>query len=616
MRILIAICAFLTISANVFAQHVTESGFDSEEYMRHVEALASDEFEGRMSGTPGASKAATYIGVQFYNNHMDAPGEPINSWFQNFEFTSGVTLGPDNEAAWITHGQVTPLKIEKDFIPVFFSPNTEVEGGIVFAGYGISAAQDEKYDDYDGIDVKGKVVIVLRGEPQTDDEARFAGKKPTAYSDLRYKSYNANKRGAVGMIVVTGPLDRRATEEDRLMDFGRSDVYGESAIPIVHMKRDTVQDVLGFFGGDLTEYQRQMDEELKPATLDASYVTARIKTDLIKVYTETENVIGIVPGTERPDEFIVIGAHYDHLGYGEGGTTLPHEELEKLPMEERIHYGADDNASGTAAVIELARYFSDFRDNGRTLVFIAFGAEELGTLGSLHYVKNPVVPLEKTVAMINFDMVGRVRNKVITLQGIGTAEEWPEILDSADQSSPLELKRFDDGVGGSDYTSFYNAGIPVLNFFSGVHEDYHRPSDTADKINAEDAVEVVEIAKNVIMKLDEYESLTFQKTTAPETSQSGQVDQGGGFSVYLGTIPDYSYTGSDGVLIAGVREGSPAEKAGMLAGDILVQIGDAEIKNIYDFTYALQDHRPGDIVLIAVLRNGERVELEATLRGR
>lgn len=616
MRLISAVFAAVTLALTAFLTGAGASAnFNAAWYQEHVDYLASDELEGRMSGTDGCKEAAKYIASSLYNSHL-RPGVDGASWFQEFEFTSGVTLGPDNRAEWITHGQSTPMKIDVDFVPVFFSPNVEVEGGLLFAGYGISASQDENYDDYADIDADGKVVIVLRGEPQTEDEAHFAGKRPTAFSDLRYKAFNAKKQGAVGMIIVTGPLDKRATEEDKLMGVGRSDVYGESAIPIIHMKREKIEEVMGFFSGDLKEMQRKMDEEIAPATLDMSYVTAKIRTDLVKVYTKTENVVGILPGTEKPDEYIIIGAHYDHLGHGEGGTTLPSEELEKLPMNERIHNGADDNASGTAGLLELAEYFGFSQANKRTLVFIAFGAEELGVLGSLHYVKNPVVPLDNTVAMINMDMIGRVQNKVITLQGIGTAAEWPEILDAAGEGSPLTLKRFDDGVGGSDYTSFYTAGIPVLNFFSGVHVDYHRPTDTADKINAEDAVEVLEVAKNIILKMDDYGSLTFQKTKAPETSGAGQVDQGGGFSVYLGTIPDYSYTGSEGVMIAGVREGSPAEKAGMAAGDILVQIGDAEIKNIYDFTYALQDHKPGDVVLIAVLRNGERVELEATLTGR
>ena len=614
-KLFISTSVLLAAVALVCASAVASANFESAYYMRHVEYLASDELEGRMSGTEGCRQAAVYIASSLYNSHIH-PGVDGVTWFQEFEFTSGVELGEGNTAEWITHGQSTPLEVEKDFTPVFFSPNVEVEGGLVFAGYGISAAQDENYDDYAEISTEGKVVVVLRGEPQTDDDAHFAGKRPTAYSDLRYKAFNAKKNGAVGMIVVTGPLDKRATDEDRLMGVGRSDVYGESAIPIIHIKRDKIEEVMDFFGGDLRAMQTQMDEELAPATLDMSYVTARIKTDLVKQYTKTENVIGVLPGTDLADEYIVIGAHYDHLGYGEGGTTLPSEELEKLPMEERIHNGADDNASGTAAVLEIADYFGQLGGNRRTLVFIAFSAEELGILGSLHYIKNPVAPIDKTVAMINFDMIGRVQNKVITLQGIGTAAEWTEILDKAAKESPLTLKRFDDGVGGSDYTSFYTSGVPVLNFFSGVHTDYHRPTDTADKINSEDAVEVLEIAINVILELNEFESLTFQKTLAPETTGAGQVDQGGGFNVYLGTIPDYSYTGSDGVLIAGVREGSPAEIAGMQSGDILVQIGDAEIKNIYDFTYALQDHKPGDVVLIAVIRAGERVELSATLRGR
>ncbi|MEP0813688.1 MAG: M28 family peptidase [bacterium] len=609
--LIVSICIALAEAAA--APALASANFDPNEYMEYVSFLASDELEGRLSGTQGCYDAAAYLASVYYN-FAERPGD---DWFQQFEFTSGVELAEGNMFEWLVHGQSMPLTLEKDWMPVFFSPSAEVKGGPVFVGYGISAAADENYDDYADLDVEGKVVIVLRHEPQTEDPAHFGGKRPTAYSDLRQKAYVAKRNGAVGMIVTTGPLGKDAENEDRLMQLSRADVYGDSGIPIAYVRREKIEEVMAMFGGDLAAMQKQMDEELKPAMLDMSYLDAHFKTSLNKIKTKTENVIAILPGRELPDEYIIVGAHYDHLGHGEAGaSSLTREEFEATPFEERIHHGADDNASGTAGTLMLGEYFYHRADNRRTLVFINFSAEELGALGSLHYAANPLFPLDKTVAMFNFDMIGRVRDNVITLQGIGTAAEWTEILDGAAHGSPLTVKRFDDGVGGSDYTSFYAKGIPVLNFFSGLHDDYHRPSDTADKINAEGACEVLEIAAAAIDAVDKRDApLTFQKTKAPETTGGG-VDTGTGFSVYFGSIPDYSYDKSDGVMLQGVREGSPAAEAGLLAGDLLVEFGGAAITNIYDLTYALQDHKPGDVVKVVVIRGGQRIELTATLKAR
>ncbi len=606
--------AFLILFIGISNTSVASTLFNAEEIIDHVKYLASDELEGRMSGSNGSNLAAEYI-VNWYENLGLEPG--VNgSFYQPFEFTSGVELGDGNEFAWGMAGMMEAMLLKQDFVPVFFSPNSEVSGGLVFVGYGISAQEDEKYDDYAGLNVEGKVVIVLRHEPQTEDEAHFAGKRPTAYSDLRYKAFNAKKHGAVGMIVLTGPRDRSATDEDKLMRLSSGDVFGEAQIPIVHVKRDKIVEALSMFGSDLNEMQRKMDEELTPVPLDMSVVMVKIKTNLIKQYTTTNNVVATLRGTEKPDEYIIISAHYDHIGYGETGTTLLPEEVEKLSKEELIHHGADDNASGTAGVLELAQFFIENGGNRRTLVFINWSAEELGTLGSLHYVKNPVFPLDKTIAMINMDMIGRVKDNTITLQGIGTAVEWTELLDEAACNTDMTLKRFDDGVGGSDYTSFYNVGIPVLNFFSGVHMDYHRPSDTWDKINAEGSADVLSVVADVTYIVDRRDTmLTFQKTKLPESGGAGGVDSGIGYRAYLGSVPDFGFEG-EGVLLAGVREGSPAAQGGLLAGDVLIKLGEADIKNLYDLTYALQEHKPGDIVIAVVLRGGVKMEFEVTLGSR
>jgi hypothetical protein len=588
--------------------------YDAARYQSSLEYLSSDELEGRMSGTAGCEMAAQYIANMFLDSGLETAGDE-GSYMQRFEFTNGVQLAEGNSASWGAHGQITAWELGVDWTPLHFCPDANVSAGIIFAGYGITS-EEYGYDDYAGIDVTGKIVAVLRHEPQTKDEALFGGKRSTHYSDLRYKAQNAYRHGALGLIVVSGPLDHADDGGDRLMELGSGDVYGEAPIPVVQLKRAGLQGLMDYWEASLEEMQSYMDTDLIAQSLDMSYLTVNLTTSLERTFSTTENVLGIVRGTELPDEYIVIGAHYDHLGHGEARTSLTPEELSALSWEERVHHGADDNASGTAALLELAAHFAA-TGSRRSLLFIGFSGEELGILGSLNYVRNATVPLENCVAMLNMDMIGRVRDEVITVQGLGSAAEWPEILDTAATGSGLEVKRFDDGVGGSDYTSFYTKELPVLNFFSGLHAEYHTPADTAELINYGGALQVIGVVGGVVEVLNARDGrLTFTQDDSPQIGREGQVDTGRGYKVSLGTIPDYSYLGGDGVMLTGVRQNSPASEAGLQAGDLLVQLGGAVIRNIYDFTYALEDQVPDETVEVVVIRDGERLVLSATLRGR
>ncbi|MCB1219207.1 MAG: M28 family peptidase [Planctomycetales bacterium] len=606
------LCTVLLLAASIRAT----AAFDELRYRDSVEYLSSDELEGRMSGTPGGEKAAHYIADIFIDCGLEPAGVD-GSFMQPFDFTSGVVLGDGNSAQWGAHGQNTSWELGTDWTPLHFCPDGQVASGIIFVGYGITA-EDFGYDDYEGLDVKGKIVAVLRHEPQTDDEAMFAGRRMSHYGDLRYKAQNAYRHGAAALVVVTGPNDRLADPGDPLMELGSGDVYGEAPIPVVQLKAERLQELMTFWEGDLAKMQDTMDTELMPQSLDMSYLTVELNTDLERTFSKTDNVVGLLRGSELPDEYIVVGAHYDHLGHGEARTSLTPEELNALSWHDRIHHGADDNASGTAGVLELARHFSE-HGSRRSILLICFSGEELGILGSLHYVRNATVPLGNCVAMLNMDMIGRVKDQVITVQGLGSAEEWAGILDSASAASGLEVKRFDDGVGGSDYTAFYTQQLPVLNFFSGLHEQYHTPADTADLLNYEGAMQVVGIVSGVIDELNSLDGkLTFTEDLSPQINRqgSGEVDTGRGYKVSLGTIPDYSYLGGDGVLLAGVRQNSPASEAGLQAGDRLVKMGESVIRNIYDFTYALEEHKPGDVVEIVVVREGVELTLSAELKGR
>lgn len=318
-----------------------------------------------------------------------------------------------------------------------------------------------------------------------------------------------------------------------------------------------------------------------------------------------KNVIGLLPGQGRlAGQAVVVGAHYDHLGLG-GFASLDPDSVDV------VHNGADDNGSGTVSVLEIARRLAARQTgNARAVVLIAFTGEELGLLGSDYYVKHPVVPIESTFAMINLDMVGRLRADRVTVFGAETAREFPALLDSLRTASGLTVAGSGDGYGRSDQSSFYAADVPVLHFFTGTHEDYHRASDDADKINVDGVARIASLASDLTWALATRQTpLTFVDAEPPAPVA------GGGYGAYLGTIPDMSES-PGGVRLTGVRAGSPAEAAGIKAGDIIVQIGDHEVKDLYAMTDALRAHQPGDSVVIAVLRDGKRIELRATLTRR
>jgi Zn-dependent M28 family amino/carboxypeptidase len=316
-----------------------------------------------------------------------------------------------------------------------------------------------------------------------------------------------------------------------------------------------------------------------------------------------KNIIGVLEG-EGPlaDETIIVGAHYDHLGLGGYGSLAP--------WTSAIHNGADDNASGTSTLLEIARRLAaSEKKPHRRIVFIAFSGEERGLLGSAHYVRQPRYPLEKTIAMFNLDMVGRLREDKLTVFGTATAKNFDSLVGEACQQAGIHLIKFEGAMGrdqlSSDHVSFYNRKIPALHFFTGTHTDYHRPSDDADKLNV---VGMRRIA-DVVVKVVETTDAEVERPQYVEVKQSGS---GGVRGVSLGTMPDYSAQ-VEGVALAGVRPGSPADQAGMKAGDILIQLGDSRIGNIDDFMNALGKHKPGEEVPITVKREGKDVKLKATL---
>jgi peptidase M28-like protein/PDZ domain-containing protein len=561
----------------------------AEKISADIRYLASRELEGRGSGTPGGRKAAAFIAERFGAVGLQPLGDE-GSYFQPFHFTAGVRLGQKNALTLQRAGKGAKLErlpVRQGFMPLAFSRNGTISGPLVFVGYGISAPRI-KYDDYAGLDVRGKIVVALRQSPEGDDlKSKFA-----PFTPLRSKAMTAREKGAVGILLVTGPLTD-AREDLGVFRYDAS--FSDSGIGAAVVHRAPIEALLRPGGRSLSDLQLKI-AHTGPQSFAIPGARAVLTTEVEREERETANVLGLLPGSDPAlrDEVVLIGAHYDHLGYGGEGSLA----RSRAPQ---IHYGADDNASGTSGVIELAAYFAaQPRHPARSLLFASFSGEELGLLGSSYYVKHPPVPLARTVAMINMDMVGRLRNDALTVIGAGTSPAWDAILKAADAPLGLKLLPSASGFGASDQTSFYAKDIPVLFFFTGVHPDYHTPTDTWEKINAPGEATVLTLVADVARRIAD----DAQRPRFVRADTGGPQMASVSFNVYLGTIPDYSAT-VEGVQLTGVREGSPAEKAGIRGGDIIIRFGGKAIKNIYDYTFALRDARAGIPVNVTVRRGGQ-----------
>lgn len=576
----------------------------AESLMPHIQFLASDELEGRLSGSSGAKKAAQYIAGQFAQRNLLPLGDE-SDYFQEFSFVSGVRLGSGNalEVVWRNGSSSSQLnerkdlKLGRDFTPVFFSLSGQCEGETQFVGYGISAPLLQ-YDDYRDADVKGKFVFVLRYGPEGDDPHGKFGR----YHSLRSKAQTARDHGAKGIVFVDDSEDFFRSSLSKLR-FDRS--FANSGIAALAISRSSARKIMAGVGLDLEDLERAARNR-KGSTMAMPGVRLKFHSDLVKETRSARNVVGFLKGTgDLADEVLAIGAHFDHLGRGEVSS------LAAKPGSE-VHNGADDNASGTAGLLGLADALSSRRKQlRRSILFLAFSGEEQGLLGSRHYVNHPSVSLDKTVAMINMDMIGRMEGRRLIVGGTGSSPGWKDLLTQLNKNADFELKFREGGFGPSDHSSFYGRDIPVLFFFTGVHGDYHKPSDDYDKIKSIPTTRVVEfIFQTAIYICGIDERPVFQKT-AGDPTESGRR----GFRVTLGVIPDYGEE-VDGVLLSGVRESSPAAKSGLRSGDLIVGWSGKKITNIYDLTYLLQEHKPGDRVEISVVRDGGELRFTATLEGR
>jgi hypothetical protein len=579
-------------------QRITE--LSSERYMKDVTFLARDEMRGRGSGTPELEIAADYIAEQFRLAGLTPKGEN-GTYFQPFEVTTGAQLGPKNELAVAG----TVLRINDDFVPIMISNTAEFDGPLVFAGYGITAPE-LNYDDYAGIDVTDKIVVVLRHEPQEmNGQSKFDGTNFTRHAPFVNKAINARLHGAKGIVFLSDPLHR----DEEVGPATRRIEYADMGIPAIHAKRAAFERVLSAAGKNLAQIQREIDRDLQPQSFELSGTRAHIATEVNRIRKTVRNVIGALEGSDPAlkNEWVVVGGHYDHLGLGERDSMTPSQVGQ-------VHHGADDNASGTASVMELARLAAnDNRPWKRSALFMAFAAEEIGLLGSAHFVNNPTVPIGSITAMINLDMIGRITNNRVFVGGVGTSPNYRTALEQLNAGSGLQLDYSDSGYGSSDHTSFNSKKIPVLFFFSGLHTDYHKPSDTYDKINADGAVKVASLVHGMMDRVaNDNDRPAYVEVQRPEQPGRGG---GGGYGAYFGSVPDFRED-IQGVLFADVVNNSPAAKAGLKAGDIMIEFDGKPIQRLNDYAFLLRSKMPGDVVVVVVKRNNENVRVNVTLEQR
>lgn len=586
--------SFTFISAQ---KNYSNKEISSKDIYEHIKYLASDALEGRYTGSNGEKLAYRYIEKQFESYGLKPAFN--GSFLQSFSFTDKVELAGNNSVIITSGGKENKIKMESGFMTAPFSGTNKVEGNLVFAGYGISAPK-LNYDDYAGIDVKGKIVVVMRSHPEYDkSNSQFE-----MFASLRQKASIAKEKGAAGIIFVNGFFPQN--DQDKLIEFyyDRSPLL--AGFPAVQVKRSYIDELFKNAGFSFSECQINISKEKKPASFEFKNASAKIETGVSELNGTGHNVAAILEGTDPvlKNEFIVIGGHYDHLGWGETGSLY-------RGTDKKIHNGADDNASGTVGMLELAENLSALKNVKRSVIFIAFSGEELGILGSSFFVNNSPVPLDKITAMINMDMIGRLNNdNVLNIIGAGTAAQFKTILNKRNNYG-FSLSLTDDGMGGSDHQAFTNKKVPVLFFFTAMHSDYHKPSDTFDKINCAGEEKVLKFVDDVVYSIDSIGmKLQFvQVQTTPQRRPAG------GTKVYVGTVPEFGYKGK-GFKLSGVSDNSPAQKGGLKGGDIMIKFGTKDIADIYDYMYAMNGFNPGDSVDVVVLRDEKEMKFTLKLESK
>jgi len=573
---------------------------DSVRYLDDIKAFTTSEMEGRGDGSKGLTRAEHLIEKRYKKLGLDPAG--VHGYAQPFSLITGARLKSDNHFLVLTNDSKKNLRVGDDFVPFSFSSSGQIAGALVFAGYG-ATANEFQYDDYSHLDVKDKIVVLLRYEP-SGFAARSGNHGLTQHSQLISKAINARNHGAKAVVILNGTLGDH--EEDLLTRFGSVSGPENVGILFVQVKNSIADEWFKASGRSLKDVQDEINSATKPMSFafpDAVQLSLRV--DIATTRATVNNVLAWLPG--QTDEYVIVGAHYDHLGRGNFDSLAPSQIGQ-------IHPGADDNASGTAGVMELARLLAPQRGQfKRSILFMNFAGEELGLLGSAAWAKDPTRPLAKAIAMINMDMIGRIKDDKVYIGGVGTGSSFKAVLEQAQKDSPFKIEYSAGGYASSDHTSFVTKKIPVLFFFSGLHADYHKPSDTWDKISAPSAAHLLDMIQKVAVQLADAPDTPAFQVVAEDKPAGGSG--GGGYGPYFGSIPDFGQT-ENGVRFSDVRPNSPAAKAGFKAGDVMIQFGDKPIKNLYDFTDALRRSKVGDVVEVKVLRDGQPVSANVRLEPR
>ena len=564
----------------------------SFEILGHIKYLASDNLKGRLPGTPGSKLAIDYI-----RKHWEAQGiEPAGTkgYEQSFSFINSVSLGQRNMLR-IRNSRKQYI-VQKDFIPIGSSGNGSVNEDVVFIGYGLDINDSLSWRDYADVDVRGKWVLLLLDGPDGDSPHSPYGRHKTLYN----KIITARDHGVSGILFMNR-LEPADDNNLRPLQYRQSS--STVGLPVIQITHSVANEILKTHGQSIAELRSKLDERLRPLSFQVDCkVSANVN---LKFDKETaSNMIGFIDGNDPvlKDEYIIVGAHFDHLGLGgrRSGSLDPDTLI--------IHNGADDNASGTAGILELShKLMSNRHLLKRSVLFVCFDAEEKGLLGSKYYSENPVRDISNTAMMINMDMIGRLNNNPVTLGGVGSSGIFENIIADARKNHTLDIEINMGGMdfARSDHVSFYRENIPVLFFFTGAHEDYHKPTDDWDKIDYQGEKEVLDFIYELIIDVSQLE----EKPAFAEIETNATNDQNPVFKVTFGVIPAYG-SQKVGLEIDGVsKKDGPAAKAGMKKGDVITAIDGKDVRNIYDYMARLADLKPGQKVKVTINRGEDNIEL-------
>jgi len=556
-----------------------------DELKKHVSYLASDDLKGRRTGTKGDSLAAEYIRGELKENGFVPLYE---KGFQRFRVTDKIISGPANSL--ILNG--ASLKLDADFAPFAFSDNNSFSGEVVFAGYGFDINEDSlKWKDYEGLDVRGKIVMLLRADPEIEKTMSIFMK----YSKDRDKVLQAKDMGAAAVLLVSGKV---FDPEDKFEPLAKGDQ--SVGIPAFRISRKIADSILEAKKLSIEVLEKKLNDQHRPESFSTG-TSISGHSDVIQTTVPTRNVVMVLPGSDNVlrNQYVVLGAHFDHLGMGGAGSGS------RKPDTVAVHYGADDNASGVAMILELAeKLAANPKSHKRSIAVVTFSGEEMGLLGSKRFVDNPEIDLNRVNAMVNMDMVGRLNeNALLQVHGVGTAEPFKRMLNTANDTTILKFSFFEEGYGPSDHAAFYGKNVPVLFVSSGAHLDYHTPADTWDKINYDGMIKIADLSYRVISELANMDSkLVFKEAGPKEVLSRGMRRKG----VTLGIVPDFAGNVKNGLRADDIISGRPAAFGGMKKGDIITSINGKPVNNIQDYMFRMGQLKHGETINVEVLRDGKK----------